>query len=174
MEISSSRASLAFLAAVMASLASPAVAQVVGADAAACSDPGAAAVRVHITGFKTGDGSVRVQAYGANPAEFLATGKWVRRVEVQLQGRRSLDVCLRLPRFGEYALAVRHDANANGKSDWNDGGGFSRNPRLSLFHLKPAYADVVVTVSRDMPTIPVVMNYRQGFSIQPMPDAAGR
>jgi len=114
------------------------------------------------------------QAYGANPAEFLATGKWVRRVEVQLQGRRSLDVCLRLPRFGEYALAVRHDANANGKSDWNDGGGFSRNPRLSLFHLKPAYADVVVTVSRDMPTIPVVMNYRQGFSIQPMPDAAGR
>jgi len=158
----------------MASLASPAVAQVVGADAAACSDPGAAAVRVHITGFKTSDGSVRVQAYGANPAEFLATGKWVRRVEVQLQGRRSLDVCLRLPRFGEYALAVRHDANANGKSDWNDGGGFSRNPRLSLFHLKPAYADVVVTVSRDMPTIPVVMNYRQGFSIQPMPDAAGR
>lgn len=174
MKISSSRALLAFLAAVTASLASPVVAQVVGADAAACSDPSAAAVRVHITGFKTDDGSVRVQAYGANPADFLATGKWVRRVEVQLQGRHSLDVCLRLPRFGDYAVAVRHDANANGKSDWNDGGGFSRNPRLSLFHLKPAYADVVVTVRRDTPAIPIVMNYRQGFSIAPMRDAGGR
>lgn len=158
----------------MASLASPATAQVVGADAAACGDPSAAAVRVHITGFKSGDGSVRVQAYGANPADFLATGKWVRRVEVQLQGRRSLDVCLGLPRFGDYAVAVRHDANANGKSDWNDGGGFSRNPRLSLFHLKPAYADVVVTVRRETPAIPIVMNYRQGFSIAPVRDVAGR
>jgi len=174
MNISSSRASLASLAVVIASLGNPAVAEVVGADAAACSDPSAAAVRVHITGFKTGDGSVRVQAYGSNPADFLATGKWVRRVEVQLQGRRSLDVCLRLPHFGDYAVAVRHDANANRKSDWNDGGGFSRNPRLSLFHLKPAYADVAVTVSRDTPAIPIVMNYRQGFSIAPMRDAARR
>ncbi|SDA24508.1 Uncharacterized conserved protein, DUF2141 family [Sphingomonas sp. NFR15] len=170
----SSRALLACLAIAAGTLAAPAVAEVVGADAAACGDPSAASVRVHITGFKNGDGTVRVQAYGSNPADFLATGKWVRRVEVPLQGRRALDVCLRLPGFGAYAVAVRHDANANGKSDWNDGGGFSRNPKLSLFHLKPAFADVVVSVNRDAPTIPIVMRYRQGFSIAPVPEAAAR
>ena len=31
----------------------------------------------------------------------------------------------------------------NGKSGWNDGGGFSRNPRISLVHLKPSFSDVV-------------------------------
>jgi uncharacterized protein (DUF2141 family) len=147
-------------------------AQVPETKATACS--ASTAVRVHITGLKNGAGTVRVQAYGANPQDFLATGKWVRRVEIDPHGRRSLDVCLALPGFGTYAFAVRHDANANGKSDWNDGGGFSRNPALSLFHLKPAYADVAVAVSRDMPAIPIVMNYRQGFAIKPLPPVAAR
>jgi len=136
-------------------------------DSASCNETGTAAVRVHITGLKNGDGTVRVQAYGAEPADFLAKGKWVRRIEVRPQGRNSLDVCLRLPRTGGYAVAVRHDANANGKSDWNDGAGFSRNPRLSLLHLKPAYEQVVVTVSGGVLGVTIVMNYRQGFSIGP-------
>jgi len=172
MKTSSALAYLAGLTVSAGTLATPAMSQAMGADAAACSEPAAAAVRVHITGFKSGEGTVRVQAYGANPADFLATGKWVRRVEVPLQGRRSLDLCLRLPGYGDYALAVRHDANGDRKSDWNDGGGFSRNPRLSLFHLKPAYADVAVRVSRDMPAVAIVMNYRQGLSIRPLNDAA--
>lgn len=174
MSKSSFGAPLAGLAFLLGSLSTPAVAEVVGSDAIACADPTATAVRVHITGFKNGDGTVRVQAYGPNPADFLATGKWLRRVEVQLQGRRSLDVCLRLPRFGDYAIAVRHDANANGKSDWNDGAGFSRNPKLSLFHLKPGFADVAIPVSRDMPAIPIMMNYRHGLSIGPESDTASR
>uniref|UniRef100_UPI0035CA4051 DUF2141 domain-containing protein n=1 Tax=uncultured Sphingomonas sp. TaxID=158754 RepID=UPI0035CA4051 len=168
MILSSLQGRLASFALLVGAVSSPTIAQVVGADAAACSDPSASAVRVHMIGFKNGDGTVRVQAYGPNPADFLATGKWIRRVEVPLQGRRALDVCLRLPRFGDYAVAVRHDANANGKSDWNDGAGFSRNPKLSLLHLKPDFADVVVTVGADMRAVPVVMNYRQGLSIGPV------
>jgi uncharacterized protein (DUF2141 family) len=171
MNMSSPRAFLALLW--LAAASSPVMAQGSG-DASACGEPGSAHVRVHVTGFKNGEGTVRVQTYGSNPQDFLATGKWIGRVEVPLQGRRSLDVCLRLPRYGEYAIAVRHDANANGKSDWNDGGGFSRNPRLSLFHLKPDYADVAVSVSHDMPAVPIVMNYRQGLSIRPLQDAAAR
>lgn len=157
----------------LAAAGSPAMAQLDG-EAIACGQSGAPHVRVHVTGLKNGEGTVRVQAYGSDPQDFLATGKWIRRIEVPLQGRQSLDVCLRLPRYGEYAIAVRHDANANGKSDWNDGGGFSRNPRLSLFHLKPAYTDVAVAVSRDMPAVPILMNYRQGLSIRPMQDTAAR
>jgi uncharacterized protein (DUF2141 family) len=149
----------------------PAFAQLAGPDAAACGDPTAAAVRVRVTGLKNGNGTLRVQAYGANPADFLAKGKWVRRVELPLQGRRALDVCLRLPRFGAYAVAVRHDANGNGKSDWNDGAGFSRNPKLSLLRLKPAFGDVVVPVSRPGSAVSIIMNYRQGFAIGPQRDA---
>lgn len=141
--------------------------QALDSDSAACTDPQAAALRVHVSGFKNGIGIVRVQAYGPNPADFLQKGKWVRRVEVPLNGRSSLDVCLRLPARGRYAVAVRHDANASGKSDWNDGAGFSRNPRLSLANLKPSFEKVSVTAGRGATRVPIVMNYRHGLSIRP-------
>lgn len=146
-------------------LATPA--QSVGADAAACSDAQASAVMVRVSGLRNGNGTVRVQAYGSDPAAFLAKGKWVRRVEVPLNGRRALDVCLKLPGAGRYGIAVRHDANASGKSDWSDGGGFSRNPRLSLLRLKPKLDQVAIAVGRGVTRIGVIMNYRHGLSIGP-------
>ena len=152
-----------------AALPASARAQLVGADPAACSDPEATALHVHVSGFKNGAGSVRFQAYGSDPAAFLEKGKWVRRVDVPLAGRSSLDVCLRLPQPGRYALAVRHDANGSGKSDWNDGAGFSRNPRLSLFRPKPSFDAVVIAAGRGQTRVPIVMNYRHGLSIGPEP-----
>ena len=119
---------------------------------------------VHFTGLKSGVGSVRVQAYG--PSGFLAKGKWLRRVDVPLNGRRSVDVCVPLPKAGQYAFVVRHDANVNRKSDWNDGGGFSRNPKLSLMG-KPSFGQTAVAVSGPE-RINVVMNYRSGLSVRPI------
>lgn len=148
-----------------------------GAGAAAAQDKGSApvcgsahepAVLVHVKGLKSGSGRVRVQAYGADAAAFLKKGRWIKRVEAEPAGRRALDVCLPLPAPGRYAIAVRHDANGNGSSDWNDGGGFSRNPRLSLLHMKPAFADVVIAVPPGPATrVEIVMLYRQGLSIGP-------
>ena len=140
-----------------------------GEPASTCA-PSGAALHVRVTGFKNGNGTVRIQAYGPNPADFLAKGKWIGREEVQLQGRRSLDICLRLPRPGLYAVAVRHDANVNGKSDWSDGAGFSRNPKLSLLHLKPSFDRVAISVGTTPSLVPVTMNYRHGFSIGPQSD----
>lgn len=153
--------------------ASPAAAQVLGPDAAACGEAGVSAILVHVGGFRNSQGLVRVQAYGPNPADFLAKGKWVRRVELPLAGRTSLEVCLRLPGPGRYAVAVRHDSNDNGKSDWNDGGGFSRNPPLSLFNLKPGFDQAAVAVNRGAMRISVVMNYRHGLSIGPERGSGG-
>jgi len=131
-----------------------------------CDNPSLPTMTVHVTGLKNGTGKVRVQAY-AGAASFLDKGKWVRRVDVALNGRRSVDVCVPLPRAGQYAFVVRHDANANRKSDWNDGGGFSRNPKLSLMG-KPSFSQTAVGVGNGPGTTNVVMNYRQGLSVRPI------
>jgi uncharacterized protein (DUF2141 family) len=63
---------------------------------------------------------------------------------------------------------VRHDVDGSGKSGWNDGGGFSRNPRISLSSLKPRFRDVVISVGDAVQPIDVVLNYRKGLSIKPI------
>ena len=128
-----------------------------------CDSDSLPTMTVHVTGLKNGAGSVRVQAYGASG--FLSKGKWIRRVDMPLNGRRSVDVCVPLPKAGQYAFVVRHDANLNRKSDWNDGGGFSRNPKLSLMG-KPSFGQTAVTVNGPE-RISVVMNYRSGLSVKP-------
>lgn len=132
-----------------------------------CDNSSLPTMTVRVTGLKSGAGKVRVQAYGPGGASFLDKGKWVRRVDKPLNGHRSVEVCVPLPRAGQYAFVVRHDANANRKSDWNDGGGFSRNPNLSLIG-KPSFAETAVAVPNGPAKTNVVMNYRQGLSVKPV------
>lgn len=132
-----------------------------------CENPALTTMTVRVTGLKSGAGKVRVQAYGPGGGDFLDKGEWVRRVDYPLNGRRTVDVCIPLPRPGQYAFVVRHDANANRKSDWNDGGGFSRNPKLSLMG-KPSFSETAVTARSGPGRITVVMNYRQGLSVKPI------
>lgn len=157
---------LSVLFAVAATLvAVPASSAPVGPDAERCA--AGPALVVGVTGLKTRRGMVRVQLYGANPAEFLAKGKKMRRIDVPVTGA-SMDVCLALPGPGKYAVAVRHDADANRKSGWNDGGGFSRNPAIKLTSLKPRHSQVAITVGPGVHRVPVVMQYRQGLSVGPV------
>jgi uncharacterized protein (DUF2141 family) len=132
-----------------------------------CRIGGKPAVLVSVTGLKSGSGKVRVQAYGPGGGKFLAKGGWAGRVDVPLNGRKALDVCLPLPASGSYAVTVRHDANGNRKSDWNDGAGFSRNPRLSLAS-KPSFGDTAVRVGQAPTRLRVVMNYRRGLNVGPI------
>ena len=125
------------------------------------------AVLVHVSGLKNGAGKVRVQAYGPGAAKYLKKGAWAGRVDVPLSGRRSIDICLPLPAAGQYSVAVRHDANANRKSDWNDGAGFSRNPKLSLLG-RPSFGQTAVAVRGGPTRVNVVINYRQGMTVGPI------
>ena len=134
-------------------------------DDKSCDNPSLPTMTVRVSGLKSGAGSVRVQAYGA--AGYLGKGKWLRRVDTPLNGRRSLEICVPLPKPGQYAFVVRHDANANRKSDWNDGGGFSRNPKLSLMG-KPSFGQTAVTVPNGPAKTNVVMNYRSGLVVRPI------
>ncbi|MFS0736057.1 DUF2141 domain-containing protein [Sphingomonas sp. 1P06PA] len=147
----------------------PAQAAVFGPDAAACARGGGeAAVLVNVEGFKQRSGMLRVQVYGDNPADFLAKGRKLKRIDVPVSRTGPMAVCVALPQPGQYAVAVRHDVDGNGKSGWNDGGGFSRNPRISLTSLKPDYREVAIPVGRGVREVGVVLNYRQGLSIKPI------
>lgn len=150
-------------------LATPAGGGVLGPDAAACrSGVDASAVLVRVKGFKARTGTLRVQVYGSNPDDFLAKGRKLRRIDLPVTMQGPMAVCVALPAPGDYAVAVRHDIDGSGKSGWNDGGGFSRNPRLSLTSLKPKYRDVSITVGRGPRPVEVVLNYRHGLSIRPI------
>ncbi|MCY7280447.1 MAG: DUF2141 domain-containing protein [Sphingomonas bacterium] len=137
------------------------------ADDPTCSRGGSPAILVRVAGLKSGAGKVRVQAYGPGAAKYFKKGQWAGRVDVPLSGRRSVDICLPLPAAGHYSIAVRHDANANKKSDWNDGAGFSRNPKLNLLS-RPSFAQTAVAVQRGPARINVVINYRQGMTVGPI------
>lgn len=148
--------------------AAPASANVLGPEAAACTSGNKPAVLARITGFKARTGMLRVQIYSGNPSEFLEKGKWLRRIELPVTPGGRMDVCVAVPAAGNYAVAVRHDLDGDGKSGWSDGGGFSRNPHLSLVNLKPKHSSVVISVGAKVTPTDIVLNYRSGLSIRPV------
>lgn len=153
------------LAGVLALAVTPAVAQL-GPDSAACRG-GGPALLVQVGGFKARTGNLRVNVYGSDPRLFLEKGRYVRQINVRVTRTGNMPVCVRLPRPGRYAVAVRHDVDGDG-SDWGDGGGFSRNPRLSLTNLRPSYNNVALNVGAGVQTVNIVLNYRFGLSVRPV------
>ncbi len=148
-------------------LPAPASAQL-GSDAAVCRS-GGQAVLVTVDGFRARTGNIRVAIYGSDPARFLARGQTLRKINVPVTAAGPMRICVALPGPGRYAIAVRHDVNGNNaRSDWSDGGGFSRNPRVSLTNLRPNYNNVAINVGRGVTALGVVLNYRFGLSIRPV------
>jgi uncharacterized protein (DUF2141 family) len=145
----------------------PASAQpILGPHAAACRG-GQGAVLVTVDGFRERTGNVRVQLYRAD-SSFLERGRWLQRVDLPVTRAGAMRVCVPVPQPGSYAVAVRHDMDGNGRSGWSDGGGFSRNPRVSLTNLRPSASAVAINVGRQVLPINVVLNYRYGLSIRPV------
>ena len=141
---------------------------VLGPDAARCRSGSAEpAVLVAVTGFNNRVGKLRVQVYDG-PNTFMVRGRKLRRIDLPITASGPMEVCVALPRPGAYAVVIRHDADANGKTGWNDGAGFSNNPRLSLMSLKPPYRKVAVSVGNGVKPVDVVLNYRKGLSIAPI------
>ena len=155
------------LAGGLAALAGPGAAQAaMGPDAAACrgNRPG---ILVTVSGFKQRTGNVRVNVYGSDPERFLERGQYVRQINLPVTRAGPMPICVAVPAAGRYAVAVRHDLDGNGRSGWSDGGGFSRNPRLSLTNLRPSYDRVAFNVGPNGAGVNVTLLYRYGLSIRP-------
>jgi uncharacterized protein (DUF2141 family) len=136
--------------------------------AAACTaPPGGAAVAVTAHGLKDRAGNIRVAIYRALESELLASGKYVTRIDVPVTAAGDVPVCATVPAPGDYVVTVLHDRNANGKLDvFQDGVGFSNNPRLRL--AKPKVATVQVSLGAGTTPMAVEMNYLRGLSVGPV------
>ena len=123
--------------------------------------PGAGpAVRVTVRGIKSASGKIRVQSYRGNKAEWLEKGKWLHRIEAPAR-KGTMTFCVPLPGPGNYAIAARHDANGNGKTDiTQDGGAMSNNPSINIFNLgKPGIDKTRFTVGEGVERMSITMLY---------------
>lgn len=136
----------------------------VGPDAAVCS-AGKPSIDVRVVGFKQASGTVKVALY--DEAGFLKHGTKLRKVVVPVLSAAPLDICIAVPAPGRYAVTVHHDVNGNGGRDWSDGGGFSRNPSISLWHMRPSFSQTVIEVGNGPRAVAVQLLYRHGLSIGP-------
>lgn len=149
-----------------AGIAVPACAGQVFGTPSACA-PGASGPAALVTthGFKDRKGNLRIAVYHANEEEFLASGRYVQRIDTPLTQSGPMTVCVPLPGPGSYAIVALHDRNADGKLNvFSDGFGFSNNPKLG--RSKPA-VDLMAVEVRGVPSYSVTLNYVQGFSPRP-------
>jgi uncharacterized protein (DUF2141 family) len=138
---------------------------IVGPDAPACRS-GKPSMLVHVTGLKRASGTLKVALYESQG--YLAKGGKLRKVVVPVRSTAPMDICIAVPRAGQYAVAVHHDLNSNGDKDGSDGGGYSGNPRLSITNLKPPFGRTAVPVGLGPRRVAVVLQYRKGLSIEPV------
>ena len=148
----------AALIAVAAIAANPA-----DASSAACV-PGKPSVLVHVAGFKQPRGKVKLSLYGAD--HWLNKQGRITKVKIPVTGR-AMDISLPVPAPGRYAVAVHHDFNLNGERDRQDGGGYSRNPKVSLLNPKPPFAKAAFTVGNGPARVGVTLLYINGLSVGP-------
>ena len=118
------------------------------------------AVWVNLTEVSSSRGTIRVQLYPGNGDDWLERGRWLNRIEVPARAG-SMQVCMPVPRTGDYAIAVRHDVNGNGRTDLRtDGGGMSNNPSINIFNLgRPSINRTRFSVAREVLPMTIRMRY---------------
>lgn len=131
-------------------------------------EPGPA-FRIDVIGLKDRKGRIRVELYPANDRDFLAddnlliaAGKAFARVERPVPQSGPVELCIRAPAPGTYALSLLHDRDGNRKFGLStDGVGFPGDPRLGLG--KPRAAQASAEVGTGVRRLTVRMNYRRGL-----------
>lgn len=158
--------SAALLTAVMAV---PAPAQVLGSDAAACA-AGGPAILVTAVGLKDRKGELKLELYPATEQDFLKDdrdlvreGKLFRRVLVPTPAAGPVNLCVRVPRPGRYALLFTHNRDGKNKfSFWTDGVGVVADRKLG--RSKPKLAQAVIDVPAGVARVTVRAQYLRGLS----------
>jgi uncharacterized protein (DUF2141 family) len=127
------------------------------------------ALLVEVAGLKDRRGLLKLELYPANDADFLqddnvliAAGKVFRRVEIPVPQASTVELCIRAPASGIYALSLLHDRDGNHRFGLSvDGIGFGGNPKLGWS--KPRAAAASVRVGTTPTRTRIVLNYRRGL-----------
>lgn len=138
----------------------PVYRQMIDNDMRQCAPGAGPSVRVTIRGIKSATGTIRVQSYRATKDDWLEKGKWINRIEAPAR-KGSMTFCLPVPSAGAYAIAARHDANGNGKTDiTKDGGAMSNNPSISIFNLgRPSVEKTRFDMGEEVKRLSITMLY---------------
>jgi len=130
-------------------------------DPSRCRSGAGPAIQVTATDVSASTGIVRVQLYRGTQQDWLASGRWIYRMEAPARAGR-MTFCMPVPQAGTYGIAIRHDLNGNGKTDLTrDGGGMSNNPSINIFNLgKPNYRKTAFTVgANEVKSMTIQMRY---------------
>jgi uncharacterized protein (DUF2141 family) len=128
---------------------------------------------VNLVGLKDRAGNLKAELYPANDADFLAddnvllnAGKVFRRVVVDVPQTGPVQLCIRAPGPGTYALTVLHDRDKDRKFNLSrstgDGIGFGANP-TSQGPFKPRVSIARANVGNGPTPVNVIMLYRTGL-----------
>lgn len=150
-------------------VAAPALAQPLGSDAQACASNDGPAIRVDVTGLKDRTGRLKLELYPANEADFLKDdrdlrkeGKFFRRVWAEVPQSGAIQMCIRAPAPGRYALLFTHDRDNRNKFNFmRDGAGFPSNTRLG--RSRPKLAEAVINVPAGVVTTSIRAQYLRGL-----------
>ena len=127
--------------------------------AAPCRGSGPA-VWINVTEVKESRGTLRIQLYPGTDSDWLERGRWLNRIEVPARAG-NMQVCMPVPSSGNYAIAIRHDVNGNGRTDLrSDGGGMSNNPSINIFNLgRPSIDRTRFSMGREVKSMSIRMRY---------------
>lgn len=129
--------------------------------APSAADADSIAVEIKIDGLRSAKGNVLV-CLTANPGAFPDCSKDINAIRAKVPVASAKSMLFDVPRSGQYAIAVIHDENANGKLDTRlmmprEGFGFSRNPSISFG--PPKFASAQFTVGAAGTSQSVKMKY---------------
>lgn len=162
------RIAVLFTIAVTAAL--PAHAQAIGGDAGACAAGGGPAILASLSGLKDRAGIVKLELYPPNEKDFLAgdtdlitAGKTFRRIRIEIPASGAVEICMRVPRAGRYALLAIHDRDGKNKFNFfSDGAGFPSNVKLGMS--RPKVAQALIDVGPGVASTAIRMQYLRGIS----------
>jgi len=138
-------------------------------------EPGPAFL-VTVVGLKDRGGTMKAELYPNNDPDFLQddnillnAGKTFRRVVIDVPDQGPVQLCIRAPRPGTYAMALLHDRDGNRKFGFSvDGIGAAANPS-SVTLRKPRAAEARAVAGTGVTPITIRMMYRKGlFSFAPI------
>ncbi|MEE4154942.1 MAG: DUF2141 domain-containing protein [Erythrobacter sp.] len=116
-----------------AALAQGGYARVSGNDMSACAPGAGPAMRLEISGLRSGQGNLFVRLYKASERDWLKSKRYLLRIDERPRAG-AMAVCVPVPAAGRYAIAVQHDVNGNRETDFStDGAGMSNNPEIGSF-----------------------------------------
>lgn len=137
----------------------------IGTDAASCDVGGGSAILVDVTGLKDRTGRLKVELYPATEEDYLkddrdliAQGKFFRRVWADMPASGAVEICIKVPHPGRYAMFFTHDRDGKNKFNfWVDGGGVPTNQKIGMS--KPKLASAVVEVGSGVTTAHIRAQY---------------